>query len=276
MATFVSDDPTADLRDVAGRLGLDDKLMRNGKGKLATRTRAGTDDQQTLTGFDSSGGFFYRYDHRLHAVPEEQPRLPEAEKAFVIATEYLLKHGLLPDDALAKPDLVSFHQPMLSEFEAKSGRILQSFATSIEVRYPQQWGDLPVTGPGSKLYVALGDGGDVVGVTRMWRSARPTNVMLKTVPAEEAFRQLKVGSHLSMPVGCATAKIEQFQLAYWSESPKESQRTSLPLYQIQGQCVSETGEGLGGFMGYAPAVHAGDFKLNDAPREADDVDDEEG
>ena len=248
---------------LAAQLGLGGETLDNGSGKLALRDRPGEDAQQTLTLFEASGGFFYRYDKELFRIPEEQPRLPDEDTAHKIALDYLSQHGLLPRDAGIERDQVAFSRSRLVEFATDSGKTTRELVTHIEVRFPQVWDGQPVTGPGSKLYVAVGPEGKVLAVTRMWREGQASGAMLPAIaPAEALAYMQRSKGRLATPMGCQNASVEEVSLAYWAESPTVMQRTSLPVYRVQGQCYDAKGLRLGDFEGYAPAVLNESFRLD--------------
>lgn len=251
------------LRDVAARLNLVGESAKNGNGKLALRDYPKDIQQQTITMFEASGGFFYRYDKLLHAVPEKQAALPDDDKAFAIAVDFLTSSGLMPKDAIVNREQVSFSKPKLTEFYGETGETRREFTTSVEVRFPQFWEGHAVTGPGSKLYVALGEGGKVLGVTKMWREAAATQTYLPTIPPATALEGLLKGQgQMSVPAGCSTANVEKMDVAYWSSSPRQPQRTALPLYRVEGSCLNAKGQNLGGFEAYTAAVIGADLNLN--------------
>lgn len=251
------------MEQISKRLGLSGKIVYNDKGKFALRTLAGEKDQQTLSMFEATGGFFYRYDKLIHAVPDRQPNLPDDEKAYDIALRFLKEHDLLPRDAVIDRQRVTFAKSRLVEFDGKTGKTLSEYVTGIDVRFPQLWDGHHVTGPGSKLYVAIGDQGRVLGVTKMWRESAGTPAYLPSIPPELALKNLQNRQgRLSVPSGCTLASIEQVTLAYWLESPKRQQRTSLPVYTVNGTCYSAEGDDLGKFEGYAAALASTDLRIN--------------
>lgn len=180
--------------------------------------------------------------------------------------EFLHKRELLPEDALADLKSAIFSRPRLVERDAKEGRKLQEIVTGIEVRFPQAWEGNRVTGPGSKLYVAFAEGGKVLGVTRMWRQARKSKATLPSIPADEALGLLRQGhGPQSFPHDCVKAAVRRMELAYWSESPRAIQRVGLPVYRIQGVCMSADERDLGEFEAYAPAVRNRPFEIRQPP-----------
>ena len=258
--TAMPDLKTNGIESVAKKLGLSGERVNNRRGKTRLRHNLDKPDQQSLVMFDASGGFVYKYDNKLHAVPDAQPKLPNDAEALKIAMDYLASNNLLNDKTDIDLNKVTFARAKLSQFDGKSGRVLKSFTTGVDVRFEQNWGNIPVSGPGSKLYVSIGDGGEVVGLSHILRKGQKTDVLLNTISSFEAFTNLTKNQdvQLSVPDGCVAAQIDQFKLVYWSASPKVSQRVAWPIYSISGQCKDKRGQDLGGFIAYADAVHMPD------------------
>lgn len=272
--------PEEALREAARAVGIELGAVRSEDGKLALHQGSKEPGQgSSLALFEASGGFFFMVD-RLFSPPAEQPSLPEDERAHALAVEYLKERGLLPEDALAGYETAELVRSTLVEFDGESGRDRRRVDVSVEVRLPQSWDGYRVTGPGSKLYVALGDGGEVLGVTRMWRQARRSEAKLPSIPPKESLELLAEGrGRQAYPTGCARAAVERLELAYWSASPRLPQRTALPVYRLRGTCTSAEGVDLGEFEAYAPAVRDVGFQIPQrSTRDVheDEDDDEEG
>ncbi|MGH9893354.1 MAG: hypothetical protein ACREA0_15470 [bacterium] len=259
--------PEEQVRHAAGAFELKSREGSFHRGRADLREETEDPKQQrSLTLFEASGGFFYMHNNRLYSPPEKQPKLPSEEEAHRLAMEFLRKRELLPEDALADLKSASFSRPRLVERDAKAGKKLQEIVTGIEVRFPQAWEGHRVTGPGSKLYVAFGEGGEILGVTRMWRQARKSEAALPSIPADEALELLRRGyGPQSFPHDCVKAVVQRMELAYWSENPRTIQRVGLPVYRIQGVCRAADERDLGEFEAYAPAVRNQPFEIRQPP-----------
>ena len=137
-------------------------------------------------------------------------------------------------------------------------KTLQRIVTGIEVRFPQVWNGIRVSGPGSKLYVAFGDKGQVVGMTRMWRSNGMVMEKLRSVSPKKALAALQngIGTYTASSQ-CDQAQITQVEPVYWSRSPRLPQKVAVPVYEIKGTCFSTNGELMGDFAAIAPSVYQG-------------------
>ncbi len=241
------------LADTFG-LRVSDMAPQHGKWEV---DETGTDPSQkrSLSVFAASGAFTYTYDNLVYPATMTEPKLPARTEAHEAAVRFLKDSGLLPADALTGAGDVQFTNAVISERDGRDGRILRQVSTNLEVRFPRTLGGHAVTGPGAKLYVIFGDGGRVVGVTRAWREVEGAAESLPAVQAEEAVRMLQEGAGvIDVEASCSQAEITRMEVVYWMDSPRLEQRVALPVYHLEGRCLSATGAPAGDFEAYAPAA----------------------
>ncbi len=243
------------------KLRLHNKPIETRSGKIIlSNSRENEVQQKSLILYAASGGFYFEHEGKVDPVTEKALDLPDDKNAYEIAHDYLKRHELLSDDIETDIGQVQFSRAVLSEFDGRTGRTLRSFDTGIDVRFPQRWEGYRVTGPGSKLYVSIGDGGEVVALTSMHRKAKASGSSLPAIDPESAVDLLKKGyGRMSVTPECKTAVVTDMTLAYWSESPKSEQRMALPVYQISGYC--DNPEDLQSFEAFAPAVRNAAFDI---------------
>lgn len=109
------------------------------------------------------------------------PKLPSGEEAQQIALRFLKENDLLPRDP---GQLNLAHTGGLRATSVldgdKPGPIIDKLVT---LSYSRVIDGLPVLGPGSKMVLDIGEGGEVVGLVRHWREIEPMN--RKGIGAEE-------------------------------------------------------------------------------------------
>lgn len=211
--------------------------------------------KRSLHVYEASGGFSYEFDSLFFAPMEQQPKLPSEQEAWQLAVGFLKKNGLLPADAHTDIEQVHFSKPTLIERSAKEKKTLKEILTNIEVRFDRVLGGYRTAGPGSKLYVSFGEGGRILGITRIWRDVKKAAQTLPSIQPAQAIQLLRQGAGvLDADVACVQADVTHIYLVYWMESLKAQQRVSLPVYRIEGKCVSAEEKILGDFEAYAPAV----------------------
>jgi hypothetical protein len=212
-------------------------------------------EKRRLTVFEASGALTYMLPELIFAPAETQPALPSEAEALDLAVRFLREADLLPADARTGIDQVRFSRTTATERDTQEGRDLRQIVTNIEVRFPRTLDGYEVRGPGAKLYVAFGEKGRIVGVTKVWRASEKADASLPAIQPEEAIRLLQDGAGvIDADPACAQAEISRMEVVYWMMGPKDEQRSVLPAYRLEGRCLDESGRESGDFQAYAPAV----------------------
>jgi hypothetical protein len=244
------------VQRLATAFGLQGKAQRLKDGKWeVVEAGESSNQKRSLQIYEASGGLSYMFDNLIFAPVDQQPKLPSEKAAHELAMRFLKEKGLLPHDALSEIQQVHFSKPTLIERNAKEKKTLREIVTGIEVRLPRVLDGYQVAGPGSKLYIAFGEGERILGVTRVWREVKKSDRTLPSIRPGDAIRLLQQGvGVLDADPACVRADVTRMELVYWMEGPKAEQRVSLPVYRIEGTCVSAESKVLGTFKAYAPAV----------------------
>lgn len=244
------------VQRLAAAFGLHDKAQRLQDQKWeVVEAGESSDQRRSLQIYERSGGLSYMFDNLIFAPVSQQPKLPSDAQAHQLALHFLKGKGLLPHDALTDIQQVHFSKPTLIERSAKEKKNLREIATGIEVRFPRARDGYRVVGPGSKLYVAFGEGERILGVTRVWREVKKSDLVLPSIRPKDTIRLLQQGAGvMDADPACVRADIMRMELVYWMDGPKAEQRVSLPVYRVEGKCVSAEGKASGDFKAYAPAV----------------------
>jgi hypothetical protein len=126
--------------------------------------------------------------------PDVQPRLPDPDEATSIARELGHGRGLLPDLGAdfryGESQVAGTHLAVL-ESGHRTERQLDA-----QVVFPVQVAGVPVVGGGGDFTLALGDGGDLIGYTGVWRTTAGV-FDAAVVPKEQAdasYRELFAAS----------------------------------------------------------------------------------
>ncbi len=120
------------------------------------------------------------------------PQLPSPEEADKIAREYLTKFNLMP---LNEREIQLVHKGGLRATSVidgkKGGPIIDKMIT---LTYGRVIDGVPVVGPGSKLVISVGNGGEITGVVKRWREI---NLLTKTqLRPEQVVSQAEAQSEL--------------------------------------------------------------------------------
>jgi len=185
-------------------------------------------------------------------VSEVQPNsLPSTDESIRIAKRYLVAKGLTVDGMVA-----SAVQPMTVAAYDESTGAETTYSHCNEVYFTYTIGAIPVVGPGAKIKVAVGEGGEILGVYRAWRRTTllaPYSLMPAT-NALEYLRIIGVRSNLESP---DRAIVEEISLGYYAIPGPEKQDYLEPVYVFKGSVVKGN-ENEGGskesFVQYIPAV----------------------
>jgi hypothetical protein len=166
--------------------------------------------QAHLFEFDPDTGFFniLKYRKAREKLSEDRKDYPGDEECRRIATAYLKKRGLLPEDTY------------LSNV---SGVNIESVG-AISVCFGRMIGKYKCWGPGSEILVWVGVDGEITNVSIRWVEYEPYKLApIKT--AKEAFEYLKHGNAFIAGSG----KVTRIALAY--HSPAEGEYIQ-PMYNF--------------------------------------------
>ena len=210
-----------------------------------------SDEGSRLIVWRNSGTIEYNRSELL--FPNQAPNLPSNEEAKRIATAFLADAGLLPSDALIQEPVPGAR--MAGPKESSTGEMVaEEFIAHLLVRFDRDIGGLPVTGPGAKFGVRIGDGGEVGRVLKVWREMEPYNEVPVKSP-EQALQELKdgEGTH-NAPQDCEKVVLDKIYVAYWMEPAPDPQEYVVPVYVFEGECLNKDGEYLDDFCGWCNAV----------------------
>ncbi len=182
----------------------------------------------------ASGGLFLRDTARLWNT-ELRPKLPSQEEARKIADRFVLENRLLPpNDKYVIADFAGYSETAISP---DSGDPHEKTQLDIQVNYSVQlaiereagFARVPVVGGGGDFKVAIGEGGELIGYTGVWRPIAGVAAMAELIPqreAEERYRE----SLGEMKV----TKLDSY-LAYYSAPSFEKQELLTPVWVMRGE-----------------------------------------
>jgi len=268
-----SDVTTESVTALGRKLGFsgDASLIDNGA-KIVMSAGAGEDMRQ-LTVWTASGAVEYGYVEPEKLYPTQPAELPSQSEAESIAYDFLQQADLLPPGyhSLAKikdkttviagggysvsPRYAAPAAPSWPwKSPAPSAPSAPPGTTYWLVDFPFFVNGMEATGPGSKIEVSVGDGGEVVGMLWSWRPMSPLGTD-NIISEQKAYQDLINGNgSLDVPLDCRKVVVEQVQLKYWLDPPSEKQDYALPVYEFTGQCLDKNGNSLEDFTAWTPAL----------------------
>jgi len=275
-----SDITTESVTALGRKLGFsgDASLIDNGAKIIMS---AGEDeDMRQLTIWTASGAVEYGYVEPEKLYPSQPAELPSQPEAESIAYDFLQQADLLLPGyhSLAKikdettviagggysvsPKYAAEAAPAAApavpswpwKSPAPSAPSAPPGTTYWLVDFPYQVNGASATGPGSKIEVSIGDGGEVVGMLWSWRQMSPLSTR-NIISQQKAFQDLVQGKgSLDVPLECRQVVVEQVQLKYWLDPPSEKQDYAVPVYEFTGQCLDKNGNHLEDFTAWTPAL----------------------
>ncbi|MFA5309481.1 MAG: hypothetical protein WC370_08380 [Dehalococcoidales bacterium] len=193
--------------------------------------------QEIFQIFTASGAIEYTC---LDIVDSLSPALPGNGEAVDIATEFLQSTGLWHADLAAGDAVVG------GTFEGVTSHLL--------VRFTRYVNGYPLTGPGNKFGVRIGDKGKVIRLlARYDELAQDKEVQI--IEPEVAYSKLQTGDGIfTFPVDCTKVVITDISLGYYLVSISERQDTLTPYYIFKGECRDAGDNLLEEFTGWVDAV----------------------
>lgn len=188
--------------------------------------------------FKNSGGFRYTVPDNMFPTVDHQPELPTDDEAKAIAEKYCAERGIIPEgECIGGEVSVSYTQGAWD-----CGKQVSSYDVTLAIRCRQTINGLPTIGGATTVYI--GEGGEVVGVTKQSREIEDVPVRYATIiTPEQATEELAPGNEGSKPLEEVydSVTITDISLAYWIEPLVSSQEYVYPVYAFSGT-AEEKGE----------------------------------
>jgi hypothetical protein len=176
----------------------------------------------------------------LNDLDPLSPTLPSNEEAVKIATEFLQLKGLWHSDLVAD--------------EAVVGGTADGVTTHLLVRFARYIDEYPITGPGNKFAVRIGDKGKVVGFLLRYDELEKDKEVQIIAPSA-AFEKLNAGDGVfTLPIDCSTVRITDVSIGYYLESISDKQENLTPYYIFKGECRDAKDGFIEEFTGWVDAV----------------------
>jgi hypothetical protein len=289
-----SDVTVASVTELGRKLGFSGQAKLIDNGTKIVMSQGSGDDARQLTVWTASGAVDYGYVEPEKLYPSYPAELPSQSEAELIAYNFLEETDLLPpgygsfakvrdETTVIAGGGYSVSSTLAAEAtpsapSAPSGEAVPEepaapsapSATApppaptkpTEPQAPTYWlVDFPffidgasATGPGSKIEVSVGDGGEVVSMLWSWRQMSPLGTD-NIISQQQAFQDLTQGKgSIDIPLDCRQVIIEQVQLKYWLDPPSEQQDYAVPVYEFTGECLDNNGKTLEDFTAWTPAL----------------------
>jgi hypothetical protein len=165
---------------------------------------------------------------------KRRPNVTSVADAPRAAQAALIPYGGLPQGA----KLVSAKTEYIEEFDTKTDEITAKFPTTTNVHYARFIDGMPVVGDGGYIYLDLGDKGEIIYLTKVWRTVTPAgNVSI--IPVSEAIEKMKRGELLGDKPKCACPlNVDKIGLGYYEKGHDETQEYLEPVWIFSGNLSS--------------------------------------
>jgi hypothetical protein len=183
----------------------------------------------------ASGGVFMRDTARLWNT-ELEPKLPSQEEARKIADRFIIGNKLLPSND--KYVVAGFSGYSETAISPDSGDVTEKTQLDVQVNYsvqlaiPRESGRtdrVPVVGGGGDFKVAIGEGGELIGYTGVWRPIVGVETLAEIIPQSEAEERYRKSLGEMKVIKIAS------ELAYYSAPSFEKQELLTPVWVMRGE-----------------------------------------
>ena len=166
-------------------------------------------------------------------------KLPSNDEAESIAIEYLKEVGLWYLDITVEEVVV--------------GGSTNGIPSHLLVRFTRTIDGIPVTGPGNKFSVRIGDQGEVIRVL-VWHPELEPCDSISIIKPSTVFENFQSDTeNIVVPFDCECVEITEFRLGYYLSSIEGDQEYVLPVYIFEGKCLDCNGEYLQDYLGWTEA-----------------------
>ncbi len=109
------------------------------------------------------------------------------------------------------------------------------------VKFPYLVDGLQASGPGARIEVTIGTGGNPLAFLVAWRSlVSPSGTGI--ISQDSAYRNLINGQgSLDVPANTSTFNVASIDLSYWIDAYTERQDVVQPVYLFKGQSLDSRG-----------------------------------
>lgn len=180
---------------------------------------------------------------------EELPSESECKDVADLFLENLKSKGFLQTTLdIAFEDVVSDEKII-----AHPDGTRENYIVNIHVNYSLSFGGTRLWGPGAKLRVYIGEGGEVTGfIGNLWETSEFKTA--ETLKPGEAIELFKKGDY-----GASKAVIQSIELVYYVPPPAVKNVYIIPIYKFEGEFTLMDGSALD-FAEFVPAVQPSEIE----------------
>jgi hypothetical protein len=226
------------VKELGNKLGMKGEAVYEDNGNRIIMQSGSGIDARSLTVWVTSGAKQYSYTDLDMLYPSAEPALPSTADAKEIAYNFLNKLGQLPP---GYPDYNKV-QNLLQVVPANAPSSRQGGFSNLLVKFPYLIDGVQASGPGARIEVTIGTGGNPLAFLVAWRSlVSPYSTDI--ISQDSAYRNLINGQgSMDVPSNTSTFNVGSIDLSYWIDAYTERQDVVQPVYLFKGQSLDNTGK----------------------------------
>ncbi len=183
-----------------------------------------TDEQEKVISYSSKEGGSYFNQNTSNGdwtfsrnidryYSDYNPKIPDQKQAQSIAEQFLKTNNLMPANS---KEVHLVHSGGVQGVAVNSQSVKDLLRT---FTYARVLDNLPVTGPGSRIVVKVGDNGEVVAATYRWHvlAAEKTTLKLSEIKSEKEASEEALKIVAEQFGSSASATLNRIQLAYFDQ-----------------------------------------------------------
>jgi hypothetical protein len=175
---------------------------------------------------DKNDFVFFCKENQLMQI---KSNLPDETLSYELALHQLEKYGGLPDDA----KLNNFEYVSLKKINESSMEIVEKYPLWSAIKFKRTLNKMPVVGPGGEIDISLGEEGELLGITKIWRSVIGEN-KVKTISPETAIEELYSGNTINKLQTSTNITITKIELGYYELGAGQIQDVIKPVWIFSG------------------------------------------
>jgi hypothetical protein len=205
-----------------------------------------TDDGSAYALLLNSGWAEYTNTSRAHTInPLDIPQnIPSDSEAVEIATSFLKKQNLFPNDAIFSGTT----HGKIYETTSNGSKLVKW--EDVNVWFDRSLNGYPVEG--TQLMLAIGGNGDVIEYFTNWRNYEPTEE-ISVISPDQAYSDLKLEGISIGTIKADTVSINQMYLAYHACPGADTEEYLEPVWIFKGD-VMVNGKSVKPVEKYVPAL----------------------
>jgi hypothetical protein len=206
-----------------------------------------------------SGGIEYLDTYKTFEKIYRQDELPSDIECREIAELFL---GNIGGEGLLQTNLdMEFRDVVRDKMViAHADGTIENCFTNAHVNYDLSFNGTKLYGPGAKLRVYIGSGGEITGLMKYLPQIEELETV-QTLTPEEAIEVFRGGDY-----GASEATIQSFKLVYYVPSPEAETTYIIPVYNLSGTFTLPNGDVVG-FGKIIPAVSQSELENMGLPTE---------